>query len=152
MPVLDILSFQNKIAPILQDAILNFTYEAGAEIKLNMKLASVSDKRKKNPNIGIGSLRVISGNLARSFDMNGKGNIFEVKKNTEGIEVIYGSNIKYAAIHEFGGKANNAILPKRPNFYDGLSKCKKKYQKKLELKLKIAITEELKIWLENLRQ
>jgi phage gpG-like protein len=152
MAILDILSFQNKIAPILQDAILNFSYEAGTEIKLNMKLASLSDKKKKNPDVGIGSLRVITGNLARSFDKNAKGNIFEVKKSQNDIELNYGSNLPYALIHEFGGKANLAILPKRPYFYDGINKWKKKYQKKMELKLKIAITDELKIWLENQRQ
>lgn len=152
MAMLDILSFQNKIAPILQDAVLNFTYEAGGEIKLNMKLGSLDDKRKKNPNVGVGSLRVITGNLARSFDKNGIGNIFEVKRTAVGIDLNYGSNLPYALIHEFGGKANHAVLPKRPYFFDGLNKWKKKYQRKLELKLKIAITDELKIWLENQRQ
>ena len=152
MPILDIASFEGRLLPVMEDALLSFPFEASAEIKLNMALASLEDKRKKNPNVGLGSLRVITGNLARSFEKYDANNIYQITKINSAIQLIYGSSLPYARIHEFGGKAHRAIVPKRPYFYDGLNKWKIKFQKKLELKLKIAITDELQIWLEKQRQ
>lgn len=152
MALLDLASFEDKIAPIFTDALLSFPYEAAAEIKINMTLSNLSAGKTKNPNTGLGSLRVITGNLARSFEKFNPNNIYQIVPFKERIQLVYGSSIPYAKIHEFGGKAHRAVLPKRPYFFDGLNKWKLKFQRKLELKLKIAITDELQIWLEKQKQ
>jgi len=60
----------------------------------------------RNPNVGVGTLRRISGRLSRSLigavGNSGNESIYEVSITPDSVNVQMGSATPYAAVHEFG--------------------------------------------------
>lgn len=107
---------------------------------------------RRNPNTGEGTLRLLTGKLFRSFTPNRPSleNVYQLKVTNDGFELVYGSNVIYAAIHEYGGKAGKggkAAIPARPYFNPAIEKWKNEKQDIQTLKIKLQIIEALNKWL-----
>jgi len=107
---------------------------------------------RRNPNTGEGTLRLLTGKLFRSFTPNRPSleNVYQLKVTNDGFELVYGSSVVYAAIHEYGGKAGKggkAVIPARPYFNPAIEKWKNEKQDIVTLKIKLQIIEALNKWL-----
>ena len=139
---------------IYSDAAYSLAAELQGYIGLNMKLTKLSKgklkKASRNPNVGAGTLRLITGNLYRSFTPNktSLGNVLVVKLSKRGFTANYGSSLPYAAIHEYGRTAGNgAVIPARPYLAPALEEWEKEKLPAFKLKLKLQIIKEMKSWL-----
>jgi len=106
-------------------------------------------RNTRNPNIGVGSLRSFVGNdgLEQSFKLGNKNNIY----THNGTKTQYGSNVVYAAIHEFGGKAGRNLasnIPARPYFRPAIAEWKKDFQLMFMIDFSNAVAKELGIELQ----
>jgi phage gpG-like protein len=114
-----------------------------------------SKSARRNPETGTGTLRVITGNLYRSFTPKkiSQGNIYRLDVSGNNFTFTYGSSVKYAAIHEFGGTAGNgANIPARPYFKPAIEEWKKNKLFKFQSEIKLEIIKEMKTWLGNQKQ
>jgi hypothetical protein len=77
-------------------------------------------KFPRNTRTGPGTLRIVSGDLLRATERDGKGNIYKLTNQGGTISIDYGVDtgiIPYAAIHEYGGNAGRGLktrIPARP--------------------------------------
>lgn len=121
-------------------------------IGLYMVRAGKKAKRTKNPNTGQGSLRIITGNLYRSFSPKniGAGNVFEIRREGDSLVFNYGSRVPYAAIHEYGGIAGNgAVIPARPYMRPAIQQWKRDNLGDVKSEMKQELIKEIKVWLGN---
>lgn len=142
------------VEKIYEHAALKAAQELQGFIGLYMKPVSFKSSQSKaiprNQERGVGTLRLITGNLYRSFTpkKQSAGNIFKAKMEGENFSMVYGSSIAYAAIHEYGGIAGNgARIPRRPYMKPAIMEWKKTRQKTFQTELKIEIIREIKKWL-----
>ena len=111
--MLDTTALQNILKPIINDQLLRFPIIMQAYIGTFMKRTTFNfDKMKtqegfKNPNTGQGTLRILKGNLFRSFSRGDINNIYKVNSSGTTFQIEYGSSVKYALIHEYGGTINH---------------------------------------------
>ena len=111
--MLNFTELQNQLKPIINNQLLRFPFMMQAYIGTFMKKTTFNfDKMKtqegfKNPNTGQGSLRISKGNLFRSFSRGDINNIYKVNVSGNSYELEYGSSVKYALIHEYGGTINH---------------------------------------------
>jgi phage gpG-like protein len=149
------------ISEIYERAAFNLAAELQGYIGLNMKPMSAKNVKSglvpRNPEKGIGTLRLLSGNLYRSFapKKSSAGNIFIATTDGNNFTFTYGSSIVYAAIHEYGGRAGrggSAKIPKRPYFAPAIKEWKKERLPEFKRELKLEIIREMKSWLANQKQ
>jgi len=111
--MLNTSELQNILKPIINDQLLKFPIIMQAYIGTFMKRTTFNfDTMKtqegfRNPNTGQGSLRILKGNLFRSFSKGDKHNIYRVTSSGSTYQIDYGSSVKYALIHEYGGTINH---------------------------------------------
>jgi phage gpG-like protein len=141
---------------IYEDASFKVASELQGYIGLYMKPVSFKSSQSKsiprNTERGVGTLRLITGNLFRSFTprKTSMGNIFQAKIQGENFSFIYGSSLAYSAIHEYGGIAGNgAKIPKRPYFGPAIREWKKTRMSAFKIEMKTEIIQEMKKWLAN---
>lgn len=119
-------------------------------IGLYMIKAGNKAKGTKNPSSGTGTLRIITGNLYKSFSPKNiaSGNVYEVKREGDTYVFNYGSKVPYAAIHEFGGIAGNgARIPARPYLRPAIEQWKKDNLSDVKSEMKQELIKEIKLWL-----
>ena len=73
-----------------------------------------------NNRAGAGTLRRQTGRLARSLigarqDRGGEEGIFDLSPTNSGVRLTFGSEVPYAAIHEYGG--TQQVTPKQRRFF-----------------------------------
>lgn len=141
---------------IYERAAFNFASELQGYIGLNMKPVSYAKSQSKaiprNEERGVGTLRLITGDLFRSYTpkKTSMGNIFVAKVQGQNFTFVYGSSLAYSAIHEYGGIAGNgARIPRRPYFAPAIREWKKERMKDFQRELKLEIIREMKSWLEK---
>ena len=111
--MLDVEALKAIVNPLIEDQILRFPVIMQAFIGTYMKRTTFNfdsmntQEGFRNPNTGIGSLRILRGNLFRSFSKGDANNIYKVQKGNGNFEIEYGSNVPYANIHEYGGTINH---------------------------------------------
>lgn len=106
----------------------------------------------RNTAKGVGTLRLITGTLYRSFTPNkpNMNNIYVAKTTGNNFQFEYGSSLPYAAIHEYGGVAGNgAKIPRRPYLKPAQKEWKSKRLSAFRTELKLQIIREMKTWLAN---
>ena len=146
---------------IYEQNALKIATELQGFIGANMVMSKFDFKNGKvkglsrNPNTGVGTLRVGTGKLYRSFTpkKTNMGNIYQMKKFGESFQFVYGSKIVYANIHEFGGVAGNgAKIPKRPYFAPAIREWKTTRLPDFKKEMQLQIIREVKKWLVSQRQ
>lgn len=149
------------LAKIYENSAFELASELHMYIGLNMKRTAFDFKKGKskavprNPDKGKGTLRVITGDLYRSFTPKkiSMGNIFVAKTTGNNFQFEYGSSLPYAAIHEFGGIAGNgAKIPKRPYLKPAIKEWKTNRLPTFKKELKLQVIREMKAWLVSQKQ
>ena len=111
--MLNVNELEKIVRPIINDQLLRFPIIMQAYIGTFMKRTTFNfDSMKtqegfKNPNTGQGSLRILKGNLFRSFSRGDVNNIYKITSSGTMFQIEYGSSVKYALIHEYGGTINH---------------------------------------------
>ena len=111
--MMNVKELENIVRPIINDQLLRFPIIMQAYIGTFMKRTTFNfDTMKtqegfRNPNTGQGSLRILKGNLFRSFARGDVNNIYKISSSGTTFQVEYGSSVKYALIHEYGGTINH---------------------------------------------
>jgi phage gpG-like protein len=109
----NVKELENILRPIINDQLLRFPIIMQAYIGTFMKRTTFNfDTMKtqegfRNPNTGQGSLRILKGNLFRSFAKGNVNNIYKLTSSGTTFSLEYGSSVKYALIHEYGGTINH---------------------------------------------
>lgn len=93
-------ALEGLLKPIISDALQRFPFVMQAYIGSNMERQGLAERIAPSTSA---KLSINIGNLFRSFTKGGEGNIYKVSNVGGNFEVEYGSEIKYAKIHEFGG-------------------------------------------------
>lgn len=79
----------------------------------------------KNTRTGVGTLRVVSGDLSRALESKQAGNITKITVTADEVSIESGVDldiIPYARIHEYGGTAGrNSKIPARPYLNPGIA-------------------------------
>lgn len=88
------------LRPVIMKALERMPFVMQAYIGTNMTYQGQADRIGPSKDT---KLTTYSGALFRSFAKGQTGNVFKVSEQGGNFEVEYGSSIKYAAIHEFGG-------------------------------------------------
>mgnify|MGYP003337298862 CR=1 FL=1 len=149
MALFNVAELQAKLQPLYNDFAYQYADELQALAGANMVYATKADKRTRNTG---DKLRRITGTLFKSLNRKDTNNIFELKTNEFGFDVIYGSKLPYAAIHEYGGKAgrNRAVtIPKRPYLNPAIEQFNKTTREQFTNAVKYQITLEILKWLES---
>lgn len=94
-----------------------------------------------NPNptypTGLDELQNVTGRLFRSFALNSPETLSEVIGDANGLEINFGSDVPYAAIHEYGGKTEEGWkIPARQYFSKGIERFEQKDLDKLKNEIK----------------
>jgi phage gpG-like protein len=149
MALFNVAQLQAQLQPLYNDFAYEYTDELQALAGANMVYATKADKRTRNTG---DKLRRITGALFKSLRRNDASNIFRIETSPTGFNVIYGSALPYAAIHEYGGRAgrNKAVtIPKRPYLLPALEQFDKTTKEKFTNAVKYQITLEIMKWLEK---
>jgi phage gpG-like protein len=149
MALFNVAQLQAQLQPLYNDFAYQYADEVAALARANMVYATIAEKRTRNTG---DKLRRITGALFKSLGRNDTNNVFEIKTNAMGFDVIYGSKLPYAAIHEYGGRAgrNKAVtIPKRPYLLPALAEFDKSTKEKFTNAVKYQITLEILKWLEK---
>ena len=149
MALFNVAQLQAQLQPLYNDFAYQYTDELQALAGANMVYATKADKRTRNTG---DKLRRITGALFKSLRRNDANNIFRIETSPTGFNVIYGSALPYAAIHEYGGRAgrNKAVtIPKRPYLLPALEQFDKTTKEKFTNAVKYQITLEIMKWLEK---
>lgn len=148
------------LSKVYENLAREITADLQSFIGVNM-VATQIDKQtgknkesRRNPNVGPGTLRLMSGKLFRSFSpkTSNTGNVYNLTISDSGFSLIYGSSVVYAKIHEFGGKAGrngSATIPARPYFAPAIEDWKKQKYEATVLKVKRDVIQGVKVWLES---
>lgn len=149
MALFNVAELQARLTPLYNDFAYQYADELQALAGANMVYATKADKRTRNTG---DKLRRITGALFKSLNRKDPNNIFELRTNAFGFDVIYGSKLPYAAIHEYGGQAgrNRAVtIPKRPYLLPALEQFNKTTREQFTNAVKYQITLEILKWLES---
>jgi phage gpG-like protein len=150
--MLNTSELQNILKPIINDQLLKFPIIMQAYIGTFMKRTTFDFKKmktkegRKNPNVGIGTLRILKGNLFRSFSKGDTNNIYRISNSGTTYELEFGSSVKYALIHEYGGRN----MPARPYFAPAIDKFKS--TNKFKEDVKANVIKGIRAWQENQRR
>jgi phage gpG-like protein len=149
MALFNVAQLQAQLQPLYNDFAYQYADELQALAGANMVYATKADKRTRNTG---DKLRRITGALFKSLRRNDANNIFDIKTSAFGFDVIYGSALPYAAIHEYGGRAGKGLkvnIPKRPYLLPALEQFDKTTKEKFTNAVKYQITLEIMKWLEK---
>jgi len=88
------------LRPVILKSLERMPFVMQAYIGANMTFQGQADRIAPSKS---DKLTTYSGALFRSFAKGQPGNVFKVSEQGNNFEVEYGSSLRYAAIHEFGG-------------------------------------------------
>ena len=151
--MLNVNELRNILKPIINDHLLTFPLIMQAYIGTFMKRTTFNFKTMKtkegrsNPATGIGTLRILKGNLFRSFSKGDSNNIYKVNSSGTTFELEYGSSVKYALIHEYGNTGRS--MPARPYFAPALKRFE---SSKFKESAKAKVIQGIREWQENQRR
>lgn len=149
MALFDVAQLQTQLKPLYNDFAYQYADEIAALARANMVYATIAEKRTRNTG---DKLRRITGTLFKSLGRNDENNIFKIIPNDNGFEILFGSSVPYAAIHEYGGNAgrNRAVtIPKRPYLNPALQTFETTTKTQFANKVKFIIATEMAKWLEK---
>jgi phage gpG-like protein len=122
----EILEAPNGLTPRVQNAIQRAMNAAMEEVagRISEKRLSFSSSQKPT----LDGLRVITNRLRSSMMRGGPGNASKAAA-WDGLACVgsIGTNVKYAAIHEFGGRIQRKASARRINFVEGKFASKKRF-------------------------
>ena len=149
MALFNVAELQARLTPLYNDFAYQYADELQALAGANMVYATKADKRTRNTG---DKLRRITGALFKSLNRKDPNNTFELRTSAFGFDVIYGSKLPYAAIHEYGGQAGKGLkvnIPKRPYLLPALEQFDKTTKEQFTNAVKYQITLEILKWLES---
>lgn len=97
---------ENVIKPIVEDQLLKFPIQMQVYLAKHIQNSgSVGGETSSAPVFNTGNkLYSVSGTLWKSFvRKNQAGNVTKITASGNSIELQWGTNVTYAAIHEYGG-------------------------------------------------
>lgn len=98
--MLSVEALRGILRPVISDALNKLPFVMQAYIGANMNFQGQADRIAPSKS---DKLTTYSGTLFRSFSKGQPGNVFKVTQEGDNFVAEYGSSIKYAKIHEFGG-------------------------------------------------
>jgi phage gpG-like protein len=103
---IDAQKIMNAIRPVIADQIQKFPILMQVHLAKYIKNSgSVGGEYQSAPIFNTGNqIYSVTGGLWKSFvRRNSNGNVYKFTETKDGAKLVWGTNIKYAAIHEYGG-------------------------------------------------